>query len=129
MSKLKYKRVLLKLSGEKLMGENGIIDPVQLLNYANIIKGLQQAGCEVVVVIGGGNIFRGKIAEAAGVDEIIGHYAGMVATKVNGLVLAGVLQKQGVGVSVLDAHAASPGVKFYETFYAKKLLTKVKSVF
>ena len=83
---MKYKRVLLKLSGEALMGsKNSNIDPAVLEQYSEEIKAIQKEGVELAIVIGGGNIFRGGQAEALGIDRVQGDYMGMLATVINGL--------------------------------------------
>ena len=84
----KYKRVLLKLSGESLMGEQGFgIDSKMLVHYAEQIKGLINHGVEVAVVIGGGNIFRGLQAAESGIERVQGDYMGMMATVINGMAI------------------------------------------
>lgn len=93
--KLKYKRVLLKLSGETLMGNrlNGI-DTKQLKKYAIEIKKILDLGVEIAIVIGGGNIFRGISGAANGLDRVQGDYMGMLATIINGIALQGALEEQ-----------------------------------
>jgi uridylate kinase len=101
---LKYKRVLLKLSGESLMGSNKYgIDPAMLLNYANQIKELSSAGVEVAIVIGGGNIFRGLQAEESGIERVQGDYMGMLATAINGMALQSSLEGVGVYTRLISA--------------------------
>jgi uridylate kinase len=101
---LKYKRVLLKLSGESLMGSNKYgIDPAMLLNYANQIKELASAGVEVAIVIGGGNIFRGLQAEESGIERVQGDYMGMLATAINGMALQSSLEGVGVYTRLISA--------------------------
>lgn len=101
---LKYKRVLLKLSGESLMGSNQYgIDPQMLLNYATQIKELVSAGIEVAIVIGGGNIFRGLQAEASGIERVQGDYMGMLATAINGMALQSMLESIGVFTRLISA--------------------------
>jgi hypothetical protein len=78
---LKYKRILLKLSGESLMGDQQFgIDAKMLFHYANQIKGLIDIGVQIAVVIGGGNIFRGLSASKSGIERVQGDYMGMMAT-------------------------------------------------
>lgn len=92
-----YKRVLLKLSGEALMGDQGFgIDPDILREIAQEIKEIHDLGAEVAAVIGGGNIFRGTTAVNYGVDRVTADYMGMLATVMNGLALQGALEKEGV---------------------------------
>jgi len=94
---IKYKRVLLKLSGESLMGSQQFgIDPVVGMHYAHEIKSAVEAGVQVAVVIGGGNIYRGVDAEASGIERATGDYMGMLATVMNGLALQSLLEKDGV---------------------------------
>ena len=81
---MKYKRILLKLSGEALMGNKGFgIDQDRLMIYAKEIKSAQETGCQIAIVIGGGNIFRGIQAEKGGMDRVHGDYMGMLATVIN----------------------------------------------
>lgn len=94
---MKYKRILLKLSGESLMGDNQYgIDPKRLEQYANEIKGVIALGVEVAIVIGGGNIFRGVQAESSGIDRVQGDYMGMLATVINGMALQSAFEKAGL---------------------------------
>ncbi|MDO5972481.1 UMP kinase [Flavivirga aquimarina] len=90
---MKYKRILLKLSGEALMGNRQYgIDPERLAEYAQDIKTITDKGVEVAVVIGGGNIFRGVAGASKGMDRVQGDYMGMLATVINGLALQGALE-------------------------------------
>ncbi|WP_066758345.1 UMP kinase [Crocinitomix algicola] len=94
---MKYKRILLKLSGEALMGDKQFgIDNARLDDYATQIKDLHDAGVEVAIVVGGGNIFRGVQAEDGGMDRTQGDYMGMLATMINSMALQAALEKQGV---------------------------------
>jgi uridylate kinase len=94
---MKYKRVLVKLSGEALMGDKQFgIDSSRIAQYAEDIKEITQLGCEVAIVIGGGNIFRGVQAEAGGMDRAQGDYMGMLATMINSMALQAALEKAGV---------------------------------
>jgi len=91
---MKYKRILLKLSGEALMGEKQFgIDPVVLNQYAEEVKAVVRAGVEVAIVIGGGNIFRGIQAAEGGMDRVQGDYMGMLATVINSMALQSALEK------------------------------------
>lgn len=93
----KYKRVLLKLSGEALMGDREFgIDPVTVENIAKQLKWIVESGIQVGVVVGGGNIWRGAAAEARGMDRATADYAGMLATMINALALQDALEKEGV---------------------------------
>jgi uridylate kinase len=90
---MKYKRILLKLSGEALMGAKGFgIDQTRLMEYAHEIKSVYEAGCQVAVVIGGGNIFRGIQAEKGGMDRVHGDYMGMLATVINSMAIQSALE-------------------------------------
>lgn len=101
---LQYKRVLLKLSGESLMGEQGFgIDADMLGHYAEQIKGLHEAGVEVAIVIGGGNIYRGLQADSSGIERVQGDYMGMLATVINGMALQSALEKQGLFTRLISA--------------------------
>ena len=94
---MKYKRILLKLSGEALMGEQQFgIDANRLDQYAKEIKKVHDKGLEIAIVIGGGNIFRGVQAESAGIDRVQGDYMGMLATVINAMALQGSLEKNGM---------------------------------
>ncbi|GAA4894887.1 UMP kinase [Flaviramulus aquimarinus] len=90
---MKYKRILLKLSGEALMGNRQYgIDPERLAEYAQDIKTITNKGVEVAIVIGGGNIFRGVAGASKGMDRVQGDHMGMLATVINGLALQGALE-------------------------------------
>lgn len=99
---MKYKRILLKLSGEALMGgQNYGIDPSRLEQYTNEVKKVTDLGLEVAIVIGGGNIFRGMQADRIGIDRVQGDYMGMLATAINGMALQSALEKAGVYTRLL----------------------------
>ncbi len=101
---LKYKRILLKLSGESLMGDNGFsIDPTKVRQYASDIKGLVNEGVEVAIVIGGGNIFRGLQDSETGIERAQGDYMGMLATVINGMAIQDALEKMGVYTRLMSA--------------------------
>jgi uridylate kinase len=94
---MKYKRILLKLSGEALMGDQKYgIDPLRLEQYSQEIKKVVDIGLEIAIVIGGGNIFRGVTAEETGIDRVQGDYMGMLATVINGMALQSALEKAGM---------------------------------
>ncbi|WP_242923674.1 UMP kinase [Pontibacter liquoris] len=100
---MKYKRILLKLSGEALMGDQQYgIDSNRLLKYAEEIKEIAQMGVQVAVVIGGGNIFRGVQAEQVGLDRVQGDYMGMLATVINSMALQSAMEKLGVYTRLLS---------------------------
>lgn len=94
---MKYKRVLLKLSGEALMGNQQYgIDSERLEQYALEIKAIHDQGVELAIVIGGGNIYRGVQAEASGIDRVQGDYMGMLATVINAMAIQSTLEKHGM---------------------------------
>jgi uridylate kinase len=98
------KRVLLKLSGEALMGDQQFgIDPGMLDTIAGQLKSVQDMGIEVAVVVGGGNIYRGSTAEASGMDRATADYAGMLATIINALALQDALERGGITVRTQSA--------------------------
>ena len=101
---MKYKRILLKLSGEALMGNKQFgIDHDLLSQYANEIKGIVDAGVQVAIVIGGGNIFRGIQAADGGMDRVQGDYMGMLATMINSMALQSSLEKMEVQTRLQSA--------------------------
>lgn len=101
---MRYRRVLLKLSGEALMGNKGYgIDAAQLRYYAEEISKVVRSGVQVAVVIGGGNIFRGIEGKEQGLDEAQAHYMGMLATVINALALQNALEQLGVPTRVQSA--------------------------
>jgi len=103
-SKLKYRRILLKLSGEALMGrEDYGIDPEVIRRIAHEVIEVQQAGAEVGLVIGGGNIFRGAGLAAGGMDRVTGDHMGMLATVINALAMQDALEKANARVRVMSA--------------------------
>lgn len=94
---MKYKRILLKLSGESLMGDKNYgIDPVMLQQYTAEIRKIKELGVEIAIVIGGGNIFRGVQAEKSGIDRVQGDYMGMLATLINAMALQSALEQGGM---------------------------------
>lgn len=101
---MKYKRILLKLSGEALMGNKQFgIDHERLSQYAKEVKEVAEAGVQVAIVIGGGNIFRGIQAEEGGMDRVQGDYMGMLATVINSMALQSALEKMEVQTRLLSA--------------------------
>jgi uridylate kinase len=111
---LKYKRVLLKLSGEALMGEKKSgIDEMVIESYAHQIKEIQDLGAQVGIVIGGGNIFRGWSGLKSGFDRVTGDYMGMLATVINGLALQAFISKTGGRARVLSAIEMLPVAERY----------------
>lgn len=104
MGALKYHRILLKLSGESLMGQQKFgITAEMLQHYAQQIKRLRDMGVEVAVVIGGGNIFRGIQSDGTGIEKVTGDYMGMLATVINGLALQSALESIGVQTRMMTA--------------------------
>jgi len=99
-----FKRILLKLSGEALLGEQGHgIDADMLAHYANEIKTVQESGVEVSIVIGGGNIFRGVRGATKGMDRVQGDYMGMLATMINSMALQDALERKGIHTRLMSA--------------------------
>lgn len=106
---MKYKRILLKLSGEALMGSQQYgIDPSRLSDYANDIKTVVNNGVQVAIVIGGGNIFRGMTGAAEGMDRVQGDYMGMMATVINSMALQAALEKAGSKAVLLSSFQIGP---------------------
>lgn len=100
----KYKRILLKLSGEALMGEQSYgIDINRVQQYAEEIRDIHEKGLEIAIVIGGGNIYRGLSAEQAGMDRVQADYMGMLATVINSMALQDALEKIGLKTRLLTA--------------------------
>ena len=111
-----YNRILLKLSGEALMGSLQYgIDPERLKEYAQDIKAITATGVQVAIVIGGGNIFRGVAGASKGMDRVQGDHMGMLATVINGLALQGALEDQGIATRLQSAikinEVAEPFIK------------------
>ena len=122
---MKYKRILLKLSGEALMGNRQYgIDNDRLKDYAAEIKKVVDKGCEVAIVIGGGNIFRGLAGAAKGMDRVQGDYMGMLATVINGMALQGALEDAGIYTRLQSAiemdKVAEPFIKRKATRHLEK---------
>lgn len=120
-----YKRILLKLSGESLMGAKGYgIDEVRLMQYAEQIKAIADKGVQIGIVIGGGNIFRGLSGAKKGFDRVKGDQMGMLATVINSLALSSALESIGQKVRVLTAVRMEPIGDFYNKAKAIRLLNK-----
>ncbi|WP_423147499.1 UMP kinase [Rubrolithibacter danxiaensis] len=101
---MKYKRILLKLSGEALMGEKQYgIDSERVSQYAKDIKSVHEKGVQIAIVIGGGNIFRGLSAEKSGMDRVQADYMGMLATVINSMALQDALEKLGLKTRLMTA--------------------------
>jgi uridylate kinase len=104
MSELKYKRILLKLSGESLMGDQKFgITAEMLQHYALQVKEIVDMGVEVAIVIGGGNIYRGIQAEKSGIERVQGDYMGMMATVINGMALQSAMESVGLYTRLISA--------------------------
>ena len=123
MSSSGYKRVLIKLSGEALAGEdkNGI-DPAILNSFAASIGDVCSAGVSMAVVIGAGNFFRGALGEQLGIDRAVGDYMGMLATVMNSLAMKDALDKLGVPCCVMSAIAMEEVAEYYTIRSALSLL-------
>jgi uridylate kinase len=106
---MKFKRILLKLSGEALQGDQQYgIDPGRLMDYAVEVKSAVDAKVQVAIVIGGGNIFRGLQGMTGGTDRVQGDYMGMLATVINSMALQDALSRLGIGSKVLSGIAIDP---------------------
>ena len=124
---MKYKRVLLKLSGEALMGNQQYgIDPQRLDDHAEEIAAAVKAGAQIAIVIGGGNIFRGLQGASKGMDRIQGDYMGMLATVINSMAIQSTLQAKGVKAALLsglyidriaDSMSSAKAIKLLEEGY------------
>ncbi|MDL2210998.1 UMP kinase [Bacteroides sp. OttesenSCG-928-M17] len=122
---VKFKRILLKLSGESLMGEKQYgIDEKRLSEYAEQIKEIHELGVEIGIVIGGGNIFRGLSGASKGFDRVKGDQMGMLATVINSLALSSALGSTGVKSRVLTAVRMEPIGEFYSKWKAIESLEK-----
>lgn len=129
MSQPKYKRVLLKLSGEALMGPDGYgIDLKVVRNIAEELKEVKELGVELAIVIGGGNIFRGVSESAGGIDRASADYMGMLATIINAMALQDTLEKVGVYTRVLSAVEIQKVVEPYIRRRATRHLEKGRIV-
>ena len=120
-----YNRILLKLSGESLMGQKGYgIDENRLMEYAQQIKEIADRGVQIGIVIGGGNIFRGLSGAQKGFDRVKGDQMGMLATVINSLALSSALESLGQKVRVVTAVRMEPIGDFYNKAKAIRLLNK-----
>lgn len=120
-----YKRILLKLSGESLMGAQGFgIESERLEHYAMEIRSAVDLGVEVAVVIGGGNIFRGLQAKSSGIERVTGDYMGMLATVINGMALQSMLETKGMYTRLVSAleirEVAEPYIRRRATRHLEK---------
>lgn len=126
---MKYKRILLKLSGEALMGDKQFgIDPDRLQTYASDIHEVVKQGVEVGIVIGGGNIFRGLQGSAEGMDRVQGDYMGMMATIINSMALQAALEKDGMQTALLTGFQIGPVSELMSRRRANQYLTEGKVV-
>ena len=117
---IKYKRIILKLSGEALANKDGtILNPEKLNVIAEAVKAMHEEGVEIGIVIGAGNIFRGKISSKIGVDRTNGDYMGMLGTIINCIALSSALEKTGVTTRVLSAVEVN---KIAEPYIYKKAI-------
>ena len=122
---MQYKRILLKLSGESLMGEKQYgIDENRLTDYAKQIKEIADMGIQVAIVIGGGNIFRGLSGTSKGFDRVKGDQMGMLATVINSLALSSALEKEGIKGRVFTATRMEPIGQLYSKQEAVEALEK-----
>jgi uridylate kinase len=122
---LKYKRILLKLSGESLMGEKQYgIDENRLADYAKQIREIAGMGIQIAIVIGGGNIFRGLSGAAQGFDRVKGDQMGMLATVINSLALSSALEKEGIKGNVFTATRMEPIGRLYSKQEAVEALER-----
>ena len=125
MAKPAYKRILLKLSGEALMGDDAYgINRATITNIVSQVKEIVDLGVEVAIVIGGGNIFRGVAPAAEGMDRATADYMGMLATVMNALALQDAMRHIGVEARVQSAL----GIEFVESYVRAKALRDRKSV-
>lgn len=126
---MKYKSILLKLSGESLAGENKTgIAPERLSSYAKQIKRINKKGVHTAIVIGGGNIFRGLQASATGFDRVSGDSMGMLATVINSIALSAALEKENCPVQLFTATKMAPIGELYNAKKAKKDMDEGKVV-
>lgn len=127
--RIRYNRILLKLSGESLMGTQGFgIDPDRLSDYAEQIKDVADSGIQVAIVIGGGNIFRGLSGTSKGVDRVKGDQMGMLATVINSLALSSALESIGQQAQVFTAINMFPIGEHYSKWKAIDAMNQGKVV-
>jgi len=122
-----YNRILLKLSGEALMGNLQYgIDPQRLNDYAQEIKTVYDQGVEIAIVIGGGNIFRGLQGASQGMDRVQGDYMGMLATVINSMSIQGALQSAGIPTKLLGGLTIDPVCEAMSRKRAQDYMTERK---
>ena len=125
----RYARILLKLSGEALLGERAYgVDPVYCASIARQVAEVHALGIEVAIVVGGGNIFRGLAAAAKGMDRATGDYIGMLATVMNALALQDALEKEGIATRVMSAIAMNEVAEPYIRRRAVRHLEKRRAI-
>ena len=127
-AELRYRRILLKLSGEALTGAGSGIDPAVLDRFAAEIHELAQAGVQIGLVVGGGNLFRGAGLAAAGMDRVTGDYMGMLATVMNALAMQDALRRQGSEARVMSALAIAAACEPFSRERALRHLDKGRVV-
>jgi uridylate kinase len=98
-----YKRVILKLSGEALADEKGILNHAKLASVAKIVKRIHDSGVDVGIVVGAGNIWRGRLAESIGIEQSTGDYMGMLGTIINALAIQSAIEQKGITCKVLSS--------------------------
>ena len=98
-----YKRIVLKLSGEALADQKGILDQKKLALVAKIVKDIHDAGVDVGIVVGAGNIWRGRLAESIGIEQAVGDYMGMLGTIINALAIQSAIEQNGVLCKVMSS--------------------------
>ena len=127
-AELRYRRILLKLSGEALTGESSGIDPAVLDRFAGEIHELARAGVQIGLVIGGGNLFRGAGLAAAGMDRVTGDYMGMLATVMNALAMQDALRRLGTEARVMSALSIAAACENFSRERALQHLAKGRVV-
>lgn len=100
---MKYQRIILKLSGEALAGVNGILDQKKLARVANTVRTISEAGVQIGIVVGAGNIWRGRLAESIGIEQATGDYMGMLGTIINALAIQSAIEERGVACKVMSS--------------------------
>ncbi len=126
---MKYNKILLKLSGEALMGEQQFgVDPKRLEQYANEIKAAHSTGVQISIVIGGGNIYRGLSGASQGMDRVQGDYMGMLATVINSMALQGALEKAGMSTMLLGGLEIDPIAELMSRKRANEYMNQGKIV-
>lgn len=126
---MKYKRILVKLSGEALMGDGEFgISPSAIASYANEILEAHKLGAEIGIVIGGGNIFRGLQSASKGLDKVYGDQMGMLATIINSIAFKNILEQKGISAKVMSATMMPQFAEYFSSSIATKDLQEGKIV-